>query len=155
MVRQLGYCKEIVAQLPLHSDFLSQIRKKECIFIFKEKVVRFYFLTSEVITCNCDWHHIDFSLMVQNQCQVINPIEEKEDIIEEDLSPRKCPEDLIGTPLECPFNLDVLKIKDDEFYSKEVCESHHLSELKVCKYRPYSSFEARYRCLGCLELYSN
>jgi len=116
MVRLLNYCKEIVTQLPIHGDFLSQIRKKECIFIFKEKL---------------------------NQFQVANPIEEVGNITEEEFSPQKCPEDLIGTPLECPFNLDVLKIKDDDFYSKEMYESHHLSELKTCKYRPFSSFEAR------------
>ena len=87
---------------------------------------------------------IDFSFSAQNQFQVANPIEEVGNITEEEFSPQKCPEDLIGTPLECPFNLDVLKIKDDDFYSKEMYESHHLSELKTCKYRPFSSFEARW-----------
>lgn len=52
--------------------------------------------------------------------------------------------DLIGTPLECPFDLEVLKIQDDDFYSKECMESHHKSELKTCPYKPFSSYEARY-----------
>lgn len=51
--------------------------------------------------------------------------------------------DLIGTPLECPFDLDVLKIQDEEFYSKESMDSHHKSELKSCQFKPFSSFEAR------------
>lgn len=51
--------------------------------------------------------------------------------------------DLAGTPLECPFDLDVLKIQDEDFYSKESMESHHHSELKSCLYKPFSSFEAR------------
>merc|ERR1712071_592346 len=114
MGRLPSYCKEIVSQLPIHSDFLSQIRKKECIFIFKEKF---------------------------QYREPAEPVEEEE--IEKEFSPQKRVEDLIGTPLECPFNLDVLKIKADEFYSKESWESHHRSELKLCNYKPFSSFEAR------------
>ena len=34
-----AYKSEIVSQLPIHSEFLSILRKKECLFIFKEKVV--------------------------------------------------------------------------------------------------------------------
>lgn len=60
-------------------------------------------------------------------------------------TPTKLEADLIGTPLECPFDLNVLKIKDDEFYSKETMESRHHSELKSCSYVPFSSFEARYQ----------
>lgn len=52
--------------------------------------------------------------------------------------------DLIGTPLECPFDLNVLKIQDEEFYSKDIMGSPHHSELKSCVYKPFSSFEARY-----------
>ena len=51
--------------------------------------------------------------------------------------------DLMGTPLECPFDLDMLKIQDDDFYSKEARDSNHHSELKSCQYKPFSSFEAR------------
>ena len=53
-------------------------------------------------------------------------------------------QDLIGTPLECPFDLNVLKIMDEEFYSKEVMESPHHSELKSSRYVQFPSFEARY-----------
>lgn len=52
--------------------------------------------------------------------------------------------DLMGTPLECPFDLNVLKIQDEDFYSKESVDSRHHSELKSCQYRPFSSFEARF-----------
>lgn len=51
--------------------------------------------------------------------------------------------DMAGTPLECPFDLNVLKIEDEDFYSKESMDSHHKSELKSCLYKPFSSFEAR------------
>ena len=59
------------------------------------------------------------------------------------ISPKKEEADLMGQPLECPFDLDVLKIQDDEFYSKESMESNHKAELKSCPYKPFSSFEAR------------
>ena len=52
--------------------------------------------------------------------------------------------DLMGTPLECPFDLNVLKIQDEDFYSKESVDSHHHSELKSCQFKPFSSFEARF-----------
>ena len=60
------------------------------------------------------------------------------------MTPVKQEADLIGTPLECPFDLDVLKIQDEEFYSRESMESHYKAELKSCPYKPFSSFEARY-----------
>jgi hypothetical protein len=65
--------------------------------------------------------------------------------LEKKMSPVKEEVDLIGTPLECPFDLDVLKIQDEEFYSRESMESHHKTELKTCPYKPFSSFEARYK----------
>jgi hypothetical protein len=71
------------------------------------------------------------------------PVIEKNVVKEENI--KSVEEDLIGTPLECPFNLEVLKIKDDEFYSKESeSDSRHASALKSCEYRPFTSYEARY-----------
>lgn len=53
-------------------------------------------------------------------------------------------QDLMGTPLECPFDLNVLKIKDEDIYTEVKAESHFASLLNSCQYKPFSSFEARY-----------
>ena len=80
------------------------------------------------------------------------PVIEENVVKEENI--KSVEEDLIGTPLECPFNLEVLKIKDDEFYSKESeSDSRHASALKSCEYRPFTSFEARYYFLHLLHSY--
>ncbi|XP_046442103.1 protein zwilch homolog [Daphnia pulex] len=108
----------VLSQLPIHSDFLSFIRKKECLFVFKDKVV---------------------PVQKKVQSPKIQPI------IEPEVEVKSLQEqmDMAGTPLECPFDLDVLKIQDEDFYSKESMDSHHKSELKSCRYKPFSSFEAR------------
>ena len=51
---------------------------------------------------------------------------------------------MMGTPLECPFDLNVLKIQDEEFYSKETMECQHHTKLRACSYVPFSPFEARF-----------
>ena len=39
-----SYQTSVLSQLPIHGDFLSFIRKKECYFIYKEKSVGFNFI---------------------------------------------------------------------------------------------------------------
>ncbi|KAI9563949.1 hypothetical protein GHT06_007687 [Daphnia sinensis] len=109
----------VLQQLPIHSDFLSVIRKKECLFVYKTKEVPAH---NDVASPN--------SPKVQPETQT-KTLQLQQEV------------DMVGTPLECPFDLDVLKIQDEDFYSKESMESSHHSELKTCIYKPFSSFEAR------------
>lgn len=76
---------------------------------------------------------------IKHDLTVCEPTIQKEDQVKSNSQET----DLIGTPLECPFDLDVLKLQDEDFYSKESMDSQHHSDLKSCQYKPFSSFEAR------------
>nr|CAH0112676.1 unnamed protein product [Daphnia galeata] len=112
-----AYQSVVLSKLPIHTDFLPVIRKKECLFVYKDKAVVQKHVESPEINVNREPEVEERSLQEQM--------------------------DMAGTPLECPFDLNVLKIEDEDFYSKESMDSHHKSELKSCLYKPFSSFEAR------------